>query len=220
MAAAPSSRSTTGCRSRLDLLREPRPGRGRPDCCGQERLTIENSTITANTADNSAGGLRTDSNDALIKSARSRATQPLRRQPGARLLLRPRGRPRTPLQSTLIADPKGGGDNCGAGVVTVISRGGNIDEGDTCGFSAAAGDLINTDPKLVALESKRRPDHDHGPPRAARPSTTARVARRRPARRHPQEVRHRRLRARPLRRSAGRPAWNSRQGQVQRQQSR
>ncbi len=128
------------------------------NAAAKNRLTITNSTITGNTAENDAGGLRTDSNAGLIRSstiAGNTAPFGANLSPGCCIAPGPTRELR--FQGTVIADRHGGGDDCDAPTPTIISLGGNLEEGNTCGLSAAAGDQINIDPKLGSLAANGGP---------------------------------------------------------------
>lgn len=56
------------------------------------------------------------------------------------------------LKNTIIANSPVGG-NCYNNGGTFVDKGHNLDSGNTCGFSAANGDLINTDPLLGPLQN-------------------------------------------------------------------
>ncbi|MCC6179625.1 MAG: right-handed parallel beta-helix repeat-containing protein [Chloroflexi bacterium] len=102
-------------------------------------LTVTNSTISGNTSDDSAAGLHNQGWANLLN-----VTVANNNAPGAgRSLVNAGGTLR--LQNSLVYYSAGG--NC-AGPMT--SLGNNLDNGDTCGFSAT-GDRSNVDPKLGPL---------------------------------------------------------------------
>ncbi len=64
------------------------------------------------------------------------------------------------LKNTIVADNTP--QNCSVlGTGTIVSHNPNLDSGSTCGFSAAFGDLVNTDPMLGPLQNNggRTPTH-------------------------------------------------------------
>jgi hypothetical protein len=110
---------------------------------GHGILTINNSTLSANFAGQSGGAIYNDHgtvaihNSTLSDNGRAQfATGAIFNQAGS-----------VTLDGSIVAASNYGG-NC-AGVIT--DGGYNIDDADTCGFSAANNSLTNTDPRLAAL---------------------------------------------------------------------
>jgi CSLREA domain-containing protein len=124
----------------------------------KDNVTITNSTFSGNTAGNAVGGVKIDSNNGLIRSTTVAGnTAPFDANLAVGCCISPGPTRETRFQSTLIADANGGGGNCAATAVTITSLGGNLEEGNTCGFSTAAGDQVNTNPKLGALAANGGP---------------------------------------------------------------
>ena len=116
-------------------------------------LTLRNSTIadnTVNAASAAAGGLFFGAPTTIENSTIASNTGPgIANVFGVAGVLT--------AQSSIVADPEGGGVNCAIGFISsVVSQGYNLESTNTCGFNHAT-DLRNTNPTLEPLTDNGGP---------------------------------------------------------------
>lgn len=119
-------------------------------------VTVTNSTISNNMGTSVGGGVTNDGAltlaNATIKGNNSPQEANVRNF-GADA--------KATFQNTIVADPQGGGANCGNTDGTITSAGYNLEyPGTSCGF-AGTGDIQNQDPKLGPLADNGGPTRTH-----------------------------------------------------------
>lgn len=127
-------------------------GGGIFDWHGASSVTVTNSTIVSNSSAAGVGGVEVHSTDTFINDTIAGNTQATSGT-GQQVDIHSGG---TLTMQNTIAAGSGPGTNC-QNHGTFTDHGHNLDDADTCGLSAASGDLINADPKLGALQSNGGP---------------------------------------------------------------
>jgi CSLREA domain-containing protein len=111
-----------------------------------ERLVLENSTVSGN---GSGDGIRTEFGRLTIRSSTIAG-----HTGGTGLLVEPPFSDTVSVKASILS---GNGTNCDVtSAATFVSGGGNVENGDDCGFGAA-GDQPNTNPLLGPLQSNGGP---------------------------------------------------------------
>jgi hypothetical protein len=156
-------------------------------------LTVTGSTISGNSvaaADSGAGILLTGANSSTLTNTTISGNSNLGLAPGAGAVMHRSSGQLTVTNSTLVGNTALGAAGNGGLVVratgdfrlkntivasntpencsilstgTILSHEPNLDSGNTCVLSAAAGDLVNTDPKLGPLQNNGGPTLTHAP---------------------------------------------------------
>jgi hypothetical protein len=124
---------------------------------GAGSLTLENSTVTDNTATLDAGGVGGFGNVDIVSSTIASNSAPT----GANLT----SSGAMSVRNSILAYPLGGGANCATSGGTLTSLGFNIDDEATpgsCNFTAS-GDQVGVDPKLGALVDNGGPTLTRAP---------------------------------------------------------
>ncbi len=117
-----------------------------------DRSTISGNTISSSTPDFARGGGLAISGGTFSLSA---STVTGNSAPGAANI--DAGVPAASFANTIVADPEGGGENCG---IALPSAGYNLDDGESCGFDQPS-DQANADPLLGLLTDNGGPTPTH-----------------------------------------------------------
>jgi hypothetical protein len=123
-------------------------------------MTVSSSTITANAASVSGGGVYAG----LSTIELSHATLAANTAPNGSNLDLDSDAGFTSFAS-IVATPLGGGASCQLAIGTLVAtEGGNISSDDSCGFGIAEADLVDTDPELGPLADNGGPTPTMAPP--------------------------------------------------------
>ena len=131
---------------RCALVRNKAGGEGGALELSNGVVSMTNCTVSGNKAKTTGGGIVNEDGGTLTLTNCTIAFNKAKTASGISTTDEDFGANTTVVLNTIFAANKKG--NCDA---ALSSGGGNCDDGTTCGFSAGAGDLVSTDPRLLRL---------------------------------------------------------------------